>query len=286
MLVWLLLAAAAAGSVPPGGTKPSGAIERIWILRHCDKPPAGPCCSPEGYARADAWGAYLARRVPAEATVLHIEAGASSPRQCHAGATPSTFAVDARCQRSERLLLTSRVLQGALARPFTVQAGLCTGDAPAILRRLTKEPAATDAVIVWEHTEIAALLTGLGWPGVGWPDAQHYDFVFLVTPTQLYWDRAPLPHGGGADGTHGERDERKLAAYPRIPAGAPPAAPPLPRLADAQAYATSMLATIVAATASVCAVLTALARIAACVTRAENELEALPLLTKEAAPGV
>jgi hypothetical protein len=251
----------------------AGAVDRIWILRHCDKPRDGPCCSALGYERAYAWGAYLSHRVPAAASVLYLEAGASSPRRCGVPANHSRAPVDAQCQRSERLRITSRILQDVLARPFVVHGGYCTGDARGILRRLARETAATDAVIVWEHTEIASLLAGLGHAGAEWPDPHRYDFAFLVSGGALYWDCAPLPN---------EVERTAIALpYSRIDASAEVPGPIKRRLADIQATVTSVYASLTAAAASVCAVVAIVIRTIGCATRARDELEALPLLRGE-----
>jgi hypothetical protein len=184
------------------------ATERVYIVRHCDKSNriSNPCCSALGYERAFLWAEYLSNHL-ASTNIHFINAGTSSPKQCvvsiivnnttrnsdgntiHNDNLDLNYSRDFRCQRSERLLLTTHQIRQNLKYPSTIEGHYCVGNPSKVVKAIY-EASAEDVILVWEHTEILEILSLLGWNLGKWPDQDHYNVIFMVDlkNKKLYYD--------------------------------------------------------------------------------------------------
>ena len=159
------------------------AFERLWIIRHCDKPDGNnPCCSQTGYQRALFWSQYLSDKITNSSTVYFISSGSSSHKKCSSNRT-----IDTRCQKSERLALTSSIIRKNLYLPSLISKDFCVGDTNKLLKAINQSTQ-TDVILVWEHNEILEIIHKLGWRLKKWPKEDEYNIIFLIENNHLYYD--------------------------------------------------------------------------------------------------
>src|ERR1700751_1583042 len=87
------------------------AIERLWLIRHCDKVDnTNPCCASIGYERALYWSKYLSDKLPINKNLYFIHPGESSYKKC-LRSNDFNATRDSKCQKSERLTITMEIIR-------------------------------------------------------------------------------------------------------------------------------------------------------------------------------
>lgn len=131
-------------------------LEEIYFLRHCDKPLMGPCCSREGYQRIALWKTFLETYPP---LAIHTVGSRTAPDKCAHG-----FGYPRRhhCPHSQRMLITSQLLSGL--PQVEIEGVYCTGGLSAVVDQILHANRSTNALIVWQHTEMLDVLKRLGCP--------------------------------------------------------------------------------------------------------------------------
>jgi hypothetical protein len=169
-------------------------LERIWFIRHCNKPKnnQNPCCSTDGYNYAQQLHTFFEDAIdPLSSTLLIIPSGFKKKVNCVENAneynnhTIKTKA-DHRCQRSQRMYITGTLLYENMVSKYTfleeeeeeeeededededednedigLDSRFCVGQYKELLAYVLKKRV-TDAIVVWEHKEIVSMLRYLG----------------------------------------------------------------------------------------------------------------------------
>lgn len=148
---------------------------RIWIIRHCDKPsdPNNPCCSERGYERANAWADFFLSRVknPVFFASNYHENKTCGIRAHHYNRV---------CQKSQRMYLTAEAIQSVFPGA-PIYTDFCVGEKRRLVDNI-RHVNATDTVLVWEHHEIVEIVRILGHPLRKWRNRwiDEYSLVFML----------------------------------------------------------------------------------------------------------
>lgn len=130
------------------------AVERIWFIRHCDKPLHGPCCTSLGYDRSRNWHKYLSQHISTNLTIY--TSGTRSTKTCMND--PRDIPIIKHCPRSHRMLITAHLIHQSM--PSTIRDGYCTGDTELLLSDIQDDPT-PDVLVVWQHEELAQMVETL-----------------------------------------------------------------------------------------------------------------------------
>ena len=196
-------------------------VERIWFIRHCDKPesPANPCCSDKGYKRAKAWLNYFRVKLENPTRVQIYTSNYNEKKMCIVSAEKP----DRSCQKSQRMYLTASLIHTGLSATPKINTQFCVGDKRRIVDHIRNaKPDTKEVLVVWEHKEIVHLIREFdirefGIPLSKWRNRfeDEYTLVFMVDvkTKQLYYDCFDfLESGKGCSA--GIRDWLKTEARP------------------------------------------------------------------------
>ena len=167
-------------------------VEKIWILRHCDKPenPKNPCCSEYGKIRFQSWNQYFMRQnIPQENSIQIIGSNYDdSKSKCVVSNQQKT---NEKCNYSQRMVESSLYLQESMMMYFpnvgldttTFCSTQTTKLALSIYQNHTKNH---HVILVWSHTEIIDLLRTMGISIKKWKRhlRKEYNIVFLFDVKQ------------------------------------------------------------------------------------------------------
>ena len=191
-------------------------LQRIWFIRHCDKPDNNdnPCCSNLGLQRAHVWPSYFKTHLPThENAALIYTSGFSQDKQCTNNGYDNAFRKK-NCPSSQRMWLTSNILyQNLQPQVKKIHHPFCVGDYKNMIKNILehgkdkkkngkgKNKLLDDIIVVWEHEEIVDMLreldvkTNLGYNIPSWHNKDIFDIVFLVDiqTNTLYCDCYPFP---------------------------------------------------------------------------------------------
>lgn len=130
------------------------AVERVWFIRHCDKPRHGPCCSEKGYERASNWHKSLIHHQVVESNLTIYTSGTQSKSQCPHD--PPHLQINHQCPHSHRMLITANIIHQAL--PFSkLRDGYCVGQMDVLLSDVLDDPS-HDVLVVWQHEELMQMV--------------------------------------------------------------------------------------------------------------------------------
>lgn len=169
----------------------SFALERIWIIRHCDKPSNknNPCCSEIGYKRANAWYQYFQTYLKKDDKIKIITSNYDFKKSCIPQGLPliNTATPNSQCQKSQRMWITGYYIFSNLRVNMKFQlhnqinSEYCVGQYKEMLHHImNKDTETTDAIIVWEHNEIIDIIRHLGIKIDPWKNDNIYDIVFMI----------------------------------------------------------------------------------------------------------
>ena len=146
----------------------------ILIIRHCDKPydKNNPCCSEEGYKRAEMWKNYFKNYT----NLITYTAGfRTNPSQCLKN---FSYYSNKHCQHSQRMLLTSYIIGKPILYNY------CIGDEKRLVNDVIKRKDA-DSLIVWQHEGIPKILDYMNIPNYRKIDTSLYDQVIIINNNKL-----------------------------------------------------------------------------------------------------
>lgn len=142
------------------------AANTVLIVRHAEKPEAGPSLTALGAARAQQYATYFE---PFHSGVFHFRVDA-----LYAGSDSAN---------SERPRLTLEPISKATGLPLNLEVG--TKESEKLVTLLRTQPHGSHPLIAWRHGQMRALLLALGadpaqlLPDGKWPDAV-FDWVILL----------------------------------------------------------------------------------------------------------
>jgi hypothetical protein len=170
--------------------------QRIWFIRHCDKPnnPNDRGCSSKGIWRANQWAQYFIGRVN-KPTLYTSGFRGYKNAQCP--------------QKSERMMTTAILIKNELMGA-SIKTDYCIGQGSELIRKLRKETG--DTIVIWEHTEIIEMLQIMGIPLVQKTAKylkKEFGIVFLWENHRLSFDCFPEECS--------EIVVKTLKDFPRIP---------------------------------------------------------------------
>jgi hypothetical protein len=176
-------------------------IDRIWLLRHCDKPvdPYNPCCSELGYKRAENWHRYFEKYTNLKNDNNRIQLYSSNYNEKKVCLSELTdYQPNKYCQKSQRMFLTAYYLQQRLylltkySILDKINTNYCVGDKNELVKHVLSKDYISDAIIIWEHQEMVKMINLFGISITKWKHKlrNEYNIIFLidVKTKQLYYD--------------------------------------------------------------------------------------------------
>jgi len=170
-------------------------VDRIWLIRHCDKPKtnANPCCSELGYERAKNWHRYFKMQMHKNSIVKIYSSNFNEKKVC---INNILYKPDFTCQKSQRMFLTAYYLQNTLQKFINFQENIntnyCVGEKNNLISDIVKNIKFSDAVVVWEHKEIIHIIRDFGINIKKWKNKfqNYYSIVFMIDikTKQLFYD--------------------------------------------------------------------------------------------------
>jgi hypothetical protein len=180
------------------------ALERIWLVRHCDKPKDtnNPCCSEMGYQRANMWYQYFQSWLNPENKIKVITSRFNKKKVCIPNIdTNIENDSDNKCQKSQRMWITGFYIYRDLQIKFNLHSIMntqyCIGQYKEMLKHILdkeknkEKDDTTDAIIVWEHNEMIDIIQHFGIKIDKWKNENIYDIVFMMDVTKkprLFYD--------------------------------------------------------------------------------------------------
>lgn len=176
----------------------TSSIKRLWIIRHCDKPNSNsnPCCSEVGYERSSKWHIYFSKVFDKTNKIQIYASNYNEKKRCIV--TPYfQYNANKYCQKSQRMFLTANAIsQSFINSNFTniyhkeINNIFCVGESRQLISHLLSKRDITDAIIVWEHTEILDMIRRFHIKIRKWPNKYIYDLVFLldITSNKLFYE--------------------------------------------------------------------------------------------------
>jgi hypothetical protein len=172
------------------------ALNRIWLVRHCDKPisTSDPCCSKLGYERAAQWHLYFEKYIQKRDKVKIYSSNFNEKKIC---INNIKYLPDSSCQKSQRMFLTAYYLQNTFKDDVidlspTIDNDYCVGEKDKLLSAILKDMVVTDAIVVWEHKEIVDIIRNFDIQIKKWKNKfkNIYNLVFMidVQRRQLFYD--------------------------------------------------------------------------------------------------
>jgi hypothetical protein len=124
-------------------------VKKVYIIRHCEKPKKGPCCSDKGYRRAEEWKEYFKNYN----LTIYTAGFSTKASKC---VSYLHYLPDKDCQHSQRMFLTAHIIGK------DTRSNYCIGDEKELVKDVLKEP--NDVLIVWQHNGIAKIMNYLKIP--------------------------------------------------------------------------------------------------------------------------
>ena len=189
----------------------------LWIIRHCDKPKdkRNPCCSNEGYTRSEKWADYFQKYIVYGTEINMLSSNYRDTRKiCIADTNYTNTTTNNRCQKSQRMALTTHYLTKKLLEHYTIynktqierqNNPFCVGSSEKIVSYVKEKISSTSKnknvnknvntntqfILVWEHNEIIDIIRQFGIHIDKWKHKikNNYDIVFLIDieKKQLYY---------------------------------------------------------------------------------------------------
>lgn len=153
-------------------------LDTVYIIRHCDKVnDSDPCCSREGYIRANTWN-----------TVLDVMFGSNKMNIFSTKADYGTslclphvsYTADATCQSSQRMSVTSSLIYyNTKNSKAQLNLNYCSKDYVQVVQDIY-DGSVNKALIVWSHDEIVEILNEYNVDISAWPDdiVTDYSIIF------------------------------------------------------------------------------------------------------------
>jgi hypothetical protein len=175
-------------------------VERIWLLRHCDKPinNNNPCCSALGYQRADNWFFYFISYLNKNDNIAIYSSNYNEKKIC---LKQNKYNPDRNCQKSQRMFLTAYYIHNQLTNnKYNVKNNInldyCIGDKSQlidnIINNIINNKNINDVIVVWEHKEIIEIIRYFNIHISKWHNRfkDVYDLIFLIdiVKKKLYID--------------------------------------------------------------------------------------------------
>lgn len=174
------------------------AIDRIWLLRHCDKPKdnQNPCCNQLGYFRANQWHTYFERYFDSKTIIKIYTSGFYNENKnnlCEIAI--NKYPENKKCKKSRRMWLTANIINNTLSKKYNLKGKInddyCSGDYKKIIKNIKENKKKyTDSIIVWQHHEIIDIIKHYDIKIDKWINKNIYDILFMIDVTQkkLYYD--------------------------------------------------------------------------------------------------
>uniref|UniRef100_A0A6C0ERF9 Uncharacterized protein n=1 Tax=viral metagenome TaxID=1070528 RepID=A0A6C0ERF9_9ZZZZ len=173
-------------------------IERIWLIRHCDKPrvESNPCCSTYGYNRSINWFFYFKQYLNKDNNIEIYSSNYNEKIFCSLDVIPG-YKPNNSCQKSQRMFLTAYYIQEKLITNnykiyHKINLNFCVGDKNNLIKYINKNVNVNDAIVVWEHNELIEIIREYNIDISKWRKRNNdeYTIVFLidVKTRQLYYD--------------------------------------------------------------------------------------------------
>lgn len=164
-------------------------IERLWIIRHCDKPNSNsnPCCNKIGYERSNKWYIYFSKVFDKTNQIQIYTSNYNEQKICTIN-PKFQHKPNKHCQKSQRMFLTAYAIsQTFMNNGITntyhnteINNIFCVGESEQLISHLLHRRDVTDALIIWEHTEILDMIRRFNIKIRKWPNKHIYDIVFLL----------------------------------------------------------------------------------------------------------
>jgi hypothetical protein len=171
------------------------AVDKIWLIRHCDKPNSetNPCCSELGYERAKNWHHYFKTQLHKKSIVKLYASNFNEKKVC---VNNILYKPDSKCQKSQRMFLTAFYLREKLNNHLLFQEDInshyCIGEKNKLIDNILKNQSVSDVIVVWEHKEIISIIRHFGISIKKWRNQiqNNYDIVFMIDlkTKQLFYD--------------------------------------------------------------------------------------------------
>jgi len=161
-------------------------IERLWLIRHCDKPKAmnNPCCSDVGYKRSRHWAPYFTNYLNSNHIVKLYSSNYNEKKTC---IIEDVYTKNKNCQKSQRMFLTSYFIKDSLINKMNISdkinTDFCIGEKNKVLKHIIyKNDKYTDVILIWEHKEIIDIIRNFGIQISKWLHKYEnfYNIVFMV----------------------------------------------------------------------------------------------------------
>jgi hypothetical protein len=161
--------------------------DRIWIIRHCDKPKNNnPCCSDIGYKRSVKWGDYFKQYLHTKNKIYIVTSDYKYDKVC-INNYPYSNKINKKCQKSQRMFLTSYYLSGSLkSYQYSVEninTDYCIGEPEKVFSCInTIKNKYKEIILIWEHTEIIEIIQKFNIDIDKWHKKykNNYDIVFMI----------------------------------------------------------------------------------------------------------
>jgi len=170
-------------------------LDRLWLIRHCDKPKSSknPCCSELGYERAKNWYHYFKIHFKKSSIIKIYSSNFNEKKVCINNILYNPNAI---CQKSQRMFLTAYYLKETLQKFYKFQENIninfCVGDKNNLLNDILKNKNVTDTILIWEHKEIINIIRFFGIDIKKWKNKfqNNYNIVFMIDikTKQLFYD--------------------------------------------------------------------------------------------------
>lgn len=168
---------------------------KIWIIRHCDKPNnhKNPCCSDSGYERSIGWANYFKDYLGNKINIITSDFHSKTICVDKLNHTKNN------CQKSQRMFLTTHYLSKQLLdmnyNIETINLNYCVGDSGKIFNHIQNmknhNRNINDIILIWEHNEIINFIRKYNIKIGLWKRKlkKNYDIVFMIdtNKNKLYY---------------------------------------------------------------------------------------------------
>jgi len=183
----------------------SYAVERLWIIRHCDKPfdlassnDQNNCCSDIGYQRAEKWHLFFDKNFESRNLIQMYASNFDYSESCrtfeqnYMSSQPKNY-----CQKSQRMYLTAYYIKENLENlkhnvKSSIDTEHCIGEVHDLLYSINNNNHISDAVLIWEHKEIIDIIRKFDIDINEWTHDYKdvYDIVFMIDlkKKKLYYE--------------------------------------------------------------------------------------------------
>ena len=173
-------------------------LERLWLLRHCDKPKdnKNPCCSEIGKERTKYWIHYFLKVFNKEKSIQFYTSNFRSNEESCMN-EKMVYQTNDKCQKSQRMFYTTYYIQKEFIKNnFNVNPQIninfCIGENSNLLQTILKNADATDSILIWEHDEIIDIIRKFNIQINKWKSKYRhlYDIIFMIDlkSNKLYYE--------------------------------------------------------------------------------------------------